>query len=175
MNLYLRLLVVLLKTLFSAKRDLLEPSRITFRVAPLDCDLNLHMNNGRYLTLMDLGRIHLLGQTRMLGPMLRARWMPVLGAAEINFIRPLGPLQAFSLVTRLVTWDEKYFYIEQRFESRGRICAVALVKGLFVANKHRVDSGTVLRKFGLDMDAPHMPEVVRHWNDLSALKRKHYG
>ena len=175
MNLYLRLLAVLIRTLFSRRHELLEPSRLSFRVTPLDCDLNMHMNNGRYLTFMDLGRIHMLGQTRMLAPMVRARWMPVLGAAEINFIRPLRPLRKFELVTRLVTWDEKYFYIEQRFETEGRLCAIALVKGLFMTAGRRVESSAVLRVLGLDIDAPHMPDVVRSWNDLSAMKRKHYG
>jgi len=173
-NLYLRLLVVLIRTLFSRQRGLLEPSRLSFRVMPLDCDFNMHMNNGRYLTFMDLGRIHMLGQTRMLRPMLRARWMPVLGAAEINFICPLRPLRKFHLLTRLVTWDEKYFYVEQRFESGGRLCAIALVKGLFVTKGRRVESSTVLKVFNFDVDAPRMPEVVRHWNDLAALKKKHY-
>ncbi len=175
MNLYLRLLAVLIKTLFSRQRGLLEPSRLSFRVMPLDCDFNMHMNNGRYLTFMDLGRIHMIGQTGMLRPMLRARWMPVLGAAEINFIRPLGPLRRFDLLTRLITWDEKYFYIEQRFEAGDQLCAIALVKGLFVTRGHRIESGAVLRMLNLDIDAPHMPEVVRHWNDLSALKKKHFG
>ncbi len=175
MNLYLRLLIVLIKTLFVRRRGLLESSRLRFRVWPHDCDLNFHLNNGRYLTFMDLGRIHLLGQIGLLAPLLRARWMPVLGAAEINFIRPLRPLRRFDLSTRLVTWDEKYFYIEQRFEADGRLCAIALVKGLFMSGRYRVDSEAVLKMLNLDMAAPEMPEVVRHWNDLSTLKKKHYS
>jgi len=175
LNLYLRLLIVLIKTLFVRQRGVLEPSRLQFRVLPLDCDLNLHLNNGRYLTFMDLGRIHLLGQIRLLTPLLRARWLPVLGAAEINFIRPLKPLRKFELSTRLVTWDEKYFYIEQRFEVDGRLCAIALVKGLFMAGRQRMDSSAVLKMLNLDIAAPTMPEIIRHWNDLTTLKKKHYG
>lgn len=175
LNLYLRLLIVLIKMLFVRRRGVLEPARLRFRVLPTDCDLNFHLNNGRYLTFMDLGRIHLLGQIGLLYPLMRARWMPVLGAAEINFIRPLKPLRRFELVTRLVTWDEKYFYIEQRFEAGGRLCAIALVKGLFMAGRQRVDSGSVLKMLNLDMEPPNMPEVVRHWNDLTTLKKKHYS
>ncbi len=175
MNLYLRLLFVLIKTLFCRRRDLLEPSRLSFRTMPLDCDINMHMNNGRYLTFMDLGRIHMLGQTGMLAPMIRARWMPVLGAANINFIRPIRPLRRFVLATRVVTWDDKYFYVEQRFESEGRLCAIGLVKGLFVSAGRRVESSAVLRKMQIEVAAPHMPDMVRSWNNLSEMKRKHYG
>jgi acyl-CoA thioesterase FadM len=171
-NLYLRLLRVLLILPFLRKRGLLEASRIAFRVWPTDCDLNLHMNNGRYLTFMDLGRVHLLGQTKLWLSMWRRRWFPVLGAAEINYIRPIRPLQKFELVSRLLTWDEKYFYIEQRFEVDRRLHAIALVKGVFLAGRVRVDSDEVLRAVAPGFVPPDIPEVVRHWNTLTTLKKQ---
>lgn len=175
MNLYLRLFRLLLMLPFVRRRDLLEPGRLRFRVWPTDCDLNLHLNNGRYLTFMDLGRVHLIAQIGFLRGLIRRRWSPVLSAAEMNFIRPLNPLQQFDLVTRLLTWDEKYFYIEQRFVANGRLHAVGMVKGLFLQGRERVDSRSVLQLLGLDMPAPALPEVVRHWNDLAALKKQHLG
>lgn len=173
MNLYLRLVRVLFKLLFVQAQDLFAPARLRFRVWPTDCDLNMHMNNGRYLTFMDLGRVYLLAQARMLRPLWRRRWAPVLSAAEINYIRPLPPLQAFDLVTRLLTWDEKYFYIEHRFEVNGRLCAQATVKGLFLAGRERVASQRVVEMLGLTIDPPPAPDLIRHWNELGVLKRRH--
>lgn len=173
MNLYLRLLKVLFRIASSRRRHALEPSRLAFRVWPTDCDLNLHMNNGRYLTLMDLGRIHLIGQMRLLRPLLARRWMPVLGAAEINFIRPLKPLQRFTLTTRLVTWDEKYFYIEQRFTAAHQLCAVATVRGLFVGARRAIPNADVLRLVGEDLPSPPPTPVVVQWNELLATKKRH--
>jgi acyl-CoA thioesterase FadM len=171
-NLYLRLLRVLFLLPFLRRRGLLEASRVAFRVWPTDCDINMHMNNGRYLTFMDLGRVHLLAQTGLWRPMRRNGWFPVLGAAEINFIRPIDPLQKFDLVTRLLTWDEKYFYIEQRFEAGQRLCATGMVKGLFLAGRTRVDSNTVLNTVAPGVAPPDMPEVIRHWNALTTLKKQ---
>lgn len=173
MNLYLRLLKLLLLLPFVRRQSLFEASRIRFRVWPNDCDINLHLNNGRYLTFMDLGRMHLVAQIGLLRVMLRRRWAPVLSAAEISFIRPLSPLAQFELVSRLLTWDDKYFYMEQRFLASGRLCAVALVKGLFLHGRERIESRTVLAALGLDMAAPEMPEMVQHWNDLAVLKKQH--
>lgn len=172
MNLYLRLLRVLLLMPFLPRRGLLEASRVAFRVWPTDCDVNLHMNNGRYLTFMDLGRLHLLGQMKLWGPMRRRGWFPVLGAAEITFIRPIDPLQKFHLVSRLLTWDEKYFYIEQRFEVGQRLCAVGMVKGLFLAGRTRVDNRQVLDSVAPGFVPPDMPAAIQHWNALSALKKQ---
>ena len=172
MNLYLRLLRVLFLLPFLPRRGLLDASRVAFRVLPTDCDINMHMNNGRYLTFMDLGRVHLLAQTRLWRPMRRHGWFPVLGAAEINFIRPIDPLQKFHLVTRLLAWDEKYFYIEQRFEVGQRLCAIGMVKGLFLAGRTRVDSNAVLNTIAPGFVPPEIPEVVHHWNELTVIKKQ---
>lgn len=177
MNLYLRLLRLLCGLPFVRRAGLFEPSRIAFRVWPTDCDLNFHMNNGRYLTFMDLGRVHLLAQMGLLGVVLRRRWTPVLSAAEINFIRPLAPFAKFVLVTRLLTWDEKYFYIAQHFESpplRGRrLAAAGMVKGVLLHRGERIAPAVALKALALDIEPPPLPAVVQHWNALTALKKAH--
>lgn len=73
MNLYLRRLWLLVQLPFVRRAGLLAPSRLTLRVWPTDCDLNFHMNNGRYLTFMDLGRVHLLAQMGLLAVALARR------------------------------------------------------------------------------------------------------
>ena len=83
-NLYLRLLKLLFLLPFVRRQALLEGGRIAFRVWPNDCDLNLHLNNGRYLTFMDLGRVHLLAQIGLLGELWRRHWAPVLSAAALS-------------------------------------------------------------------------------------------
>ncbi|MGA0025659.1 MAG: thioesterase family protein [Burkholderiales bacterium] len=175
MNLYLRLLWLILRMLRGVpRRGLFDESRVAFRVWPTDCDLNLHMNNGRYLTFMDLGRTHLMAQAGMLCEFLRRRWLPVLGAAEITFIRPLPPFAKFELVTRVVTWDEKYVYLEQTFERDGRLCAHAYVKGLFLQRGVKVPNVDVVRVVGYTGDAPPLPEVLQRWAELAATKRGNY-
>lgn len=173
MNLYLRLLKLLFLLPFVRRRALLDSGHITFRVWPTDCDINLHLNNGRYLTFMDLGRTHLLAQVGLLGKLLQHRWTPVLTAAEINYLRPIQPFQKFDLSTRLLTWDDKYFYMEQRFVAGGQLRAVALVKGLFLHRGKPVKNRAILAALDLDSAAPDMPEVVRHWNGLAVLKKQH--
>ena len=97
-------------------------------------DRSFHMNNGHYLSFMDVGQARLMRQTGLLRIILSQKWMPVLAAAEVTFIRSPAPLQRFELVTRLTSWDDKYFYQEQKFEVPGRLCAHAIVKGVFLKN-----------------------------------------
>ena len=172
MNLYVRVLFLLLRLWRLERRGLLEASRVAFRVWPTDCDINLHMNNGRYLTFMDLGRTHLMAQCGMLKVILREKWMPVLAAAEINFIRSIAPLQKFELVTRLLSWDEKYFYMEQRFEVKGVLCAHAYVKGLFLKRGRKIPNAEVAVAAGHEGPAPPLPDEIKLWAEFGNLKKQ---
>ncbi len=171
MNLYLRLLWLLWHLRRTVRRGLFDDSRLAFRVLPNDCDINLHMNNGRYLSFMDLGRVHLTAQAGLMTQVRRKRWMPVLAAAEITFVRSLNPFERFELVTRVMTWDEKYVYLEQIFERDGELCAHAYVKGLFLSREGRVPNAEVVRSIGYSGDAPPMAESLERWAALTAIKR----
>ncbi len=56
MYVYARLFKALLAAWRAPKLGILETSVLRFRVWPNDLDFNFHLNNGRYLTLMDIGR-----------------------------------------------------------------------------------------------------------------------
>lgn len=61
------------------RRPPLEPfeeSVLRLRVLPNDLDYNLHVNNGRYLMLMDLGRLDLVVRLGIIGELRRRRWNP---------------------------------------------------------------------------------------------------
>src|SRR5262245_4747140 len=172
MNLYLRLFLLLLKLIGLPRRGVFEESRVTFRVLPTDCDINLQMNNGRYLSFMDLGRLHLVAQMGLLRIIVRKRWRAALGAAEINFIRAIRPFQQFDLITRLVTWDDKWAYMEQRFEVGDVLCAHSFVKGLFLDGRGRVESSTVVAELGLTGAPPPMPRELEIWAELGSVKKQ---
>jgi len=172
MNLYLRVFLLLFKLAVLPRKGLFEESRVGFRVLPTDCDINFHMNNGRYLTFMDLGRVHLVTQLGLMPVIFRKRWSAALAAAEVNFIRALAPLQKFELVTRIVTWDDKYCYMEQRFEAQGVLYAHAFVKGLFLRGRAKVPNPEVAAELGYREPPPPMPEELRIWAELGAVKKQ---
>jgi len=172
MNLYFRLLVLLVRLTRLPRAPLFAPSRVRFRALPTDCDVNLHLNNGRYLSFMDLGCVHLMHQIRVASIAMRERWKPVVAAVEMQFIRPIAPMQRFDVLTRIVTWDEKYIYLEHRFEADGTLCAHAFTKGLFLASHGKVDNRLLVTRLGYEDRAPEMPEELRIWAQLGTVKKK---
>ncbi|MDH5631677.1 MAG: thioesterase family protein [Gammaproteobacteria bacterium] len=172
MNLYLRLLRILLKTPFARSMDLFATADIMFRVWPTDCDLNMHMNNGRYLTLMDLGRINFMARVGLLAKLVRRRWFPVIASVTSSYLRPLPPFRRFRLATRLLGWDEKYFYMEQCFYSNGRLCANMIVKGLMLNAGRPVPSEQVLALLDPGLQSPDIAEL-RQKMSLLANQQRH--
>lgn len=155
MNLYLRLLWLWLATLGKPAEPRLTASRLRLRVWPNDLDLFAHVNNGRYLTLMDLGRLHIVMRSGLLKVMRERQWHAAAAAIEIRFRRPLKLWQRYELLTGIVDWDEHWFLFEQRFESGGKVYARALVKAQFRHRRERVPIATVLELVG--MRGEHAP------------------
>jgi acyl-CoA thioesterase FadM len=166
---YLRWLGVLLRR--RSPMGLLDTTTLRFHVWPGDLDFFGHMNNGRFLTLMDSGRFDLMARIGFLPVLRRNKWISVLGAANIRFLRPLRPFQRFELSTRLVCWDEKWFYIEQRFHSEGRLVAEALVSGLMRAKGRSIPTPEALREIHQADPAPPMPDEVRAWAAMQDRER----
>ena len=88
MNLWFRLLHLLLCSLFRPKLEApFGVSRLQFRVLPNDLDSNLHMTNGRYWNIFDLGRLDLILRMGLGRVALREKWAPIVGAGTIQFRR----------------------------------------------------------------------------------------
>ena len=165
MNLIFRLLLVALASLRRPRLGPLDESVVRLTVLPTDLDLNGHMNNGRFLTVMDLGRVDLLLRTGVVGAMRRHRWSGVVASVAVSFWRALNPFQRYELRTRLVGWDERWFFMEQRFTRRGELCAYALVKIQFKARGRRVAPREMAEAIHPGAEPPQLPQGVRDWMD----------
>lgn len=165
MVVFFRLLIRFLALPFRRPSGILDESVITLRVWPTDLDLNLHMNNGRFLSVMDVGRMDLFARSGLLLPALRRGWFPILGEAKIRFLRPLAPFARFNLRTRILAWDEKWIYMEQIFERSGEIAAVAYVRGLFRGKGGNVAPSDIAALRNHAIASPEPPDVVRRWRE----------
>ena len=163
MNLIFRLIRVLVAALRRAPLDLLGESVVRFRVWPSDLDFNMHMNNGRYLTLMDLGRIDLMARHGTLRQARKHRWQPVVAAQTIVYRRGLKPFQRYSLHSRVVCWDDKFIYLDQRFQTGGKLAASAIVKAAVRRDGRTLRPRELLKAIGKERRSPPMPPAIKAW------------
>jgi len=134
MNLIVRLLYVLLIAMFRERLPVgRSVSRLQLRTLPNDLDLNMHMNNGRYLTICDLNRVDLFVRTGLLRSMLKNKWAPIVVEHTMRYKRPLKLLRPFESVMEVTGWDEREFFMTHQFFYQGRVVAEgtsrAVIKG----------------------------------------------
>lgn len=132
MNLYMRLLLMRLTTRRRGPMSLWDRGVLRFRVTPADLDFFMHVNNARYLSLMDLGRLDVLMRSGLWAKLHQQKWYPVVAGQTITYRRSLKLGQSFELHTHILGLDERWSYTEQTFISGGEVCAKALVRGRFL-------------------------------------------
>lgn len=146
--------------------DLTHVYKLNYRVLPSDLDLNFHMNNGRYLTLMDLGRMDLTCKSGLLKLILKKNYRPVAAAINIIFMKQLSPFESFTLETKVLSWDHEWFYLEQSFRKKNnQIAAHAIVKAAFLRNGKRLEPQAVMNDVDY-ISSKEAPPFPRELTDL---------
>jgi acyl-CoA thioesterase FadM len=148
----------------------LETDVLKLRVWPNDVDFNLHLNNARYLSVMDYGRMRLLARVGLLKPVLKARWAPVVGGVWITYRRSLRLWARYTLATRLVGWDERWFYFEQCFTGAEGLAAVGWVKGALLDKAGAVNTQRILDLAQPGIVSPPLSESIQTLNELTREK-----
>ncbi|XP_036374548.1 protein THEM6 [Megalops cyprinoides] len=159
---FLRAAAVVLRAWFQTPVwDVLAEQSVGGRVLPHDVDMG-HMNNARYLRECDFARFSLYTRngvfkaTRVLGATL------VVGASTIRYRRALSLGEAFELRSRIVAWDDKSFYLEQRFVS----CADGVVSAVMLCRQNVIRStpDKILQFLcKRKVESPEYPEDLQHW------------
>ncbi len=153
-------------------------SRLVFRVWPSDLDTSAHLNNGRYLTLMDMGRLDVMVASGLWRAVLRHGWTPVASAIKIRFRREIKLWERFRIETRIVAWDQLSVVMEQVFvfdggTRDGQIAAQALFKGGLYDRKAKkfVTIARLMAEVGVAAESPPLkPEIAAFLEADAALK-----
>ena len=162
MNLYFRFIYQIILGYFSSKINITGKDIKSMRVMPLDLDGNFHMNNGVFLSIMDLGRTRFSIRSGLYRLAMKNGWgFGVVGGINITYLKSLAPFQKFNLCTKLAGHHNGWFYIEQRFESKGKLVACALVKVAFLKKKKRILPNEIIEKIGVE-DVGENQDYLEH-------------
>ncbi|GEM_PF-2461946 len=130
---------------------------LPMRVWPTDLNFGGHMDNVRYMALMDLARSLWFTRTRLAKLTLARKLATPVAAAQVRYRRELFFADRFTLHTRLVYWDAKWFFLEQWF-MRGEVMTTrALFKCAFVGRDGTLNPQPL---FDLLCSQPPAPPVM---------------
>ena len=147
-----------------------EISRIRLTTLLTDIDLLRHMNNGRYLSLFDLGRWDLLVRTGLWDVMKKYGWYAVVSSETVTFRKSLNLWQKFDVESRMIGHDDKAVYLEHRAVVAGEVYARAIIR----ARMMKRSGGTLSHEelfaaIGRPEGVPEVDEWVHDWAAASAL------
>ncbi|WP_210528648.1 acyl-CoA thioesterase [Rubellimicrobium arenae] len=138
---------------------------------PWDIDIFGELNNGRTLTLYDLGRIpwsRRIGLTRILRDQ---RWQVAVAGASVRYRKRVHTFQSVRMRTRALGWDQRFFYIEQAMWLPSGTCAShILIRSAVTDRNGIVPPLRVLEAMGASRPSPPLPSWVAEWIEAEALR-----
>lgn len=152
--------------------DIKDTSQIHLIANINDMDNFLEMNNGRILTLFDLGRNDFAIRTGLGGQLLKKRWGFVVAGSTIQYRKRVRLFDKVTINTKLKAVDDRWFYMEQTMWANDKPCSHALLRTGVTSLKTGkvVDACTVLDVLGYtDIKLPP-DEWVQAWIDTDKLR-----
>ena len=174
LNLWGRLLYIISSKHWKKPIKITDPCETTFTVLPGDLDLNVHMNNARYFAWMDLGRLDLMQRSGFLKKLRKKKWFPVVADEMISFGTSLDLFNKVTLRTKIHGWDQKYFYVEQKFILNNKTCAGALVKSRILSKEKPLFTREIFEEMELNLESPPIEDWLNLWKEarLDLLDRR---
>ncbi|MFO7688955.1 MAG: thioesterase family protein [Cryobacterium sp.] len=175
MHMFFRTLLHVLLSRFGPRLGHFDVARTKFITLPTDQDILRHMNNGVYLSIMDIARFDMLHRTGVWA-LFRARgWYPVVVAETISFRKSLTLGQRFTVESRILGFDDKAVYVEQRFvrpDAAGKpeIYAQGFIRGRFLKRTGGIVSITeLLAALDVAPDQVTVPPWLLEWSTDVAM------
>lgn len=160
---FIRLLLTLRRARALGRADLTGEHVSHHLCLPWDLDGFLELNNGRTLTLYDLGRFG-LGERVGLSAVLRARrWGLAVAGCSVRYRKRVTLFQRIEMRTRCVGWDDRFVYIVQSMWVNGTCTSQALMRTAVTSRQGTVPPLDVMAALGWTGDVPEPPAWVRAW------------
>lgn len=124
----LRLTKTVIRSLRQPSLDVEDTCETTFRCMPWDIDMFMEMNNGRVLTLYDLGRFDLAIRTGLAKVLKDRNWGLVVASSTIRYRRRIRVFDKMVMKTRVAGFEDRWIYIEQSIWVNDRPCSAVLLR-----------------------------------------------
>lgn len=167
---YIRLGLILLRTRRVPGKRLPDRAVTHHRAWPWDTDMFGELNNGRILTLFELGRWGLAVETGLLQEMRSRRAAFAVAGVSVRYRRRIPLWSRYRVETRPLGWDEKYFYIEQTMWMGDLPAHQMLLRAAIVTRSGTLPIPELASALGHEGASPPLPDWVRNWIEAEATR-----
>ncbi|MEZ5753747.1 MAG: acyl-CoA thioesterase [Paracoccaceae bacterium] len=130
---------------------------------PWDLDPWVELNNGRTLTLYDLGRIPLGVRTGLKRVLLARGWGLTVAGNTVRYRRRIRAFDRVTMHSRCIGWDHRFLYIEQSMWKGDDCTSHMILRSAVTSRAGIVPPAEVLSALGQSVESPPLPEFVQNW------------
>ena len=169
----LRLARVIAQSKFQKKLsfDSTHNECIHLMVLPQDIDLFMELNNGRYVTLLDLGRFSYGAKVDMGSFLKKNKWSLTIVGTYNEYRHRLRLFQRFILETKIIGYDEKWFYFFQKIQRNDKTHMASIVKFSYTNSTGLVVPRDVIKAMGLNYDPNQLPNWIKELTKHQIFKK----
>lgn len=167
---YLRFGALVLRERRLPRKGLYDTHKMPMTCLPVDIDAFAEMNNGRILTLFDLGRFALSIRVGLFDVLKQQNWGLVVAGSTVRYRARITTFQRFEMRTRFLGWDDKFFYLEQAMWRGDTCCNHALLRTGVTAKGRLAPVGDVARALGVEGDSPGLPAWAQAWAEADGTR-----
>jgi len=143
-------------------------TRVTCR--PADIDPWGELNNGRTLTLYDLGRVPLALRTGLIDVVRRNRWGIAVAGASVRYRRRVRAFQRVEIRSAFVGRDARFLYTHQAMFRAGEPVSSVLIRGAVTSSEGIVPTERVMAELGATAPEPPLPAWIAAWSAAEASR-----
>ena len=125
-----------------------QVSEVTVRCSITDIDPMFEMNNGRVLTVYDIGRTDFIIRTGLAKQLLKNRWGMVVAGSTIQYRKRIRLFDKVTINTQLVGIDERWLYLEHSMWVKGKPCSSVLLRTGVTKGGKVIETAKVLKALG---------------------------
>jgi acyl-CoA thioesterase FadM len=136
---------------------------------PWDLDPWRELNNGRTLTLYDLGRMPLVMRSGLGAALRRNRWGITVAGASIRYRRRVRAFERFEMRSAILGRDARFFYMQQAMFRGGEALSGLLVRAAVIRPGGIVPTAEVVAALdGPTHPSAPLPAWVAAWSRAEA-------
>ena len=133
------------------------------RIWPWDIDIWLELNNGRALTLLDLGRMGMFVRSGFIVAAREQGWAGTVAGSSVRYRHRLRAFDRVEMRSRFIGWDARFFYAEQGLWRGEQCCVHALLRHAVTNREGIIPPSDVARALGYDDSSGTLPDWVSSW------------
>ncbi len=160
---FLRLFIFCTRAWFAPKAEPEEEGEISFYIRPWDIDVFFELNNGRILTLFDLGRFELGIRCGLMKTLSQKKWGLAVAGSTIQYRKRVRMFQKVTIRTKFIGRDEKWIYAAQSMWVKGKPTSAALFRTCITNANGVVPTDEVLAAMGKTEFKNKFPEWAKEW------------